>query len=114
MVNIKFSKYRYKFAEFYLVRSGECFAFSVQAWFNINYIYPNFPIARALLKKGKLLYNYQKQFDLKFYSQTEQEEFPIIKSIFYSGKYENHIRISALSELDPTIINLIRQSYKLL
>jgi hypothetical protein len=56
----------------------------------------------------------KKQLDLKFYSETEQVEFPIIKSIFYSGKYENHIRVSALSELNQTIYNLIKQSYKLL
>lgn len=54
------------------------------------------------------------QLDLKFYSETEQVELPIIKSIFYSGKYENHIRIATSSELNQTIYNLIKQSYKFL
>lgn len=56
----------------------------------------------------------KKQLDLKFYSETEQVEFPIIKSIFYSGKFENHIRVSMLSELNTTIYQHIKQSYKLL
>ena len=54
------------------------------------------------------------QLDLKFYSSKEQEGFPIIKSIFYSGKFENHIRVSMLYELTPIIYNHIKQSYKLL
>lgn len=56
----------------------------------------------------------KKQLDLKFYSETEKEEFPIIKSIFYSGKYENHIRVSNVEELTPTIYGYIKQSYTLL
>jgi hypothetical protein len=56
----------------------------------------------------------KKQLDLKFYTQTKQDEFPIIKSIFYSGKYENHIRISLLSELSPLVYTYIKQSYQLL
>jgi hypothetical protein len=56
----------------------------------------------------------KKQLDLKFYSESERDEFPVVKSIFYSSKFENHIRVSKLSELNVTIYNLIRQSYKLL
>lgn len=56
----------------------------------------------------------KKQLDLKFYSQTEQDEFPIIKSIFYSGKYENHIRVSTLEELNRIVYKHIKQSYNLL
>ena len=56
----------------------------------------------------------KKQLDLKFYSSKQQEEFPIIKSIFYSGKYENHIRISSLTELTTNVYNHIKQSYKIL
>jgi len=51
--------------------------------------------------------------DLKFYSATQQEE-PILKSIFYSGKYQNHIRVSKLEDLTQTVYNYIKQSYKLL
>ena len=56
----------------------------------------------------------KKQLDLKFYSQTEQVDFPIIKSVFYSGKYENHIRVSQLNELDQVVFNHLKESYKLL
>ena len=56
----------------------------------------------------------KKQLDLKFYSENEQAEFPIIKSIFYSGKYQNHIRISSFSELTTIVYTRIKQSYKLL
>jgi Domain of unknown function (DUF5655) len=56
----------------------------------------------------------KKALDLKFYSTTQQEEDPIVKSIFYSGKYENHIRVSSLEDITPTVFNHIRQSYQLL
>ena len=56
----------------------------------------------------------KKQLDLKFYSEKEQYEFPIIKSVFYSGKFENHIRVSMLSELTPAIFKHIKQSYNIL
>lgn len=56
----------------------------------------------------------KKQLDLKFYSRTEQEEESITKSIPYAGKFENHIRVSTLSELTQTIYTYIKQSYQLL
>lgn len=56
----------------------------------------------------------KKELDLKFYTQTEQEDEPIIKSIFYSGKYENHIRVSNLEQLTPKIFSYLKQSYQLL
>lgn len=40
----------------------------------------------------------KKQLDVKFYSEKELDEFPIIKSVFYSGKFENHICLSTLEE----------------
>ena len=52
--------------------------------------------------------------DLKFYSATQQDEEPIFKSIFYSGKFENHIRVSKLEDLTQGIYNYIKKSYKLL
>jgi hypothetical protein len=56
----------------------------------------------------------KKQLDLKFYTPTEQDEFPIIKSIFYSGKHENHVRVSELANLNTTIFKQIKESYLLL
>ncbi len=56
----------------------------------------------------------QKQLDLKFFSAAALEEAPVIKSIYYSGRYSNHIRIAALDELTKTVYTLIKNSYKLL
>ena len=56
----------------------------------------------------------KKALDLKFYTETPQEEEPILKSIFYSGRFENHIRISTLEDLTPSVFNFIKQSYKIL
>ena len=56
----------------------------------------------------------KKELDLKFYTETEQEEEPVVKSIFYSGKYETHIRVSSLEDLTQTVYAYIKQSYKLL
>ena len=56
----------------------------------------------------------KKELDLKFYSATQQEEEPILKSIFYSGKFENHIRVSKLEDLTQTVYSFIKQSYQLL
>ena len=56
----------------------------------------------------------KKVLDLKFYSATQQEAEPILKSIFYSSKFENHIRVATLEDLTPRVFNFIKQSYKLL
>lgn len=56
----------------------------------------------------------KKQLDLKFYSEKEKKELPIGKSIFYSGKYENHIRVSNLEDLTPIVYAYIKQSYTFL
>jgi len=53
------------------------------------------------------------QLDLKFYSETEQNEFPIIKSMAYSGKFENHIRVSKTEELTSEVYKFIKKSYQL-
>jgi hypothetical protein len=54
------------------------------------------------------------QIDLKFYSEDKCDEDPVIKSVPYSGKYENHIRLSMLEEVNTRVIELIKSSYKLL
>ena len=56
----------------------------------------------------------KKTLDLKFYSAAEQDEFPVVKSIFSSGKFENHIRVSALDDLTQTVYGFIKKSYDLL
>ena len=54
------------------------------------------------------------QLDLKFYSDSEQNEFPIIKSIAYSGRFQHHIRISTLDDLTKEVYSFIKKSYRLL
>jgi hypothetical protein len=56
----------------------------------------------------------KKELDLKFYSATQQEEEPILKSLLYSGKFENHIRVSKLEDLTQNVYAFIKQSYQLL
>lgn len=56
----------------------------------------------------------QRQLDQKSYSATQQEEETILKSIFYSGKFQNHIRVSTLDDLTQTVYSYIKQSYNLL
>ncbi len=56
----------------------------------------------------------KKELDLKFYSTTQQEEEQILKSIPYSGKFENHIRVSKLEDLTQSVYSFIKQSYQLL
>jgi Domain of unknown function (DUF5655) len=56
----------------------------------------------------------KKELDLKFYSATQQEEELILKSLPYSGKFENHIRVSKLEDLTQTVYSYIKQSYQLL
>ena len=56
----------------------------------------------------------KKELDLKFYSTTQQEKESVIKSLFYSGKFENHIRVSKLEDLTQTVYAYIKKSYQLL
>ena len=54
------------------------------------------------------------QLDLKFYSEKIPAETFIKKSELYSGRYGNHIRLTALNQLTPAVLTLIRGSYNLL
>ena len=54
------------------------------------------------------------QLDLKFYSTEENHEPPIKKSIPYSGRYENHIRLSRVEEVSVRVLSLVKRSYDLL
>ncbi len=56
----------------------------------------------------------KKELDVKFYADFYSEVQPIKKSIFYSGRYANHIRLARLEEVTPQVIELIRKSYELL
>jgi len=54
------------------------------------------------------------QLDIKFFSVQKTEANFIFKSIPYSGKFSNHIRIENEEELIPPMLSLIRKSYELL
>jgi Domain of unknown function (DUF5655) len=53
------------------------------------------------------------QLDLKFYSDKEENEFPVVKSGVWNSKYENHIRVSTTDELTPAVYSYIKKSYEL-
>jgi hypothetical protein len=53
------------------------------------------------------------QLDIKFYSEKEQSDFPIIKSAIWNSKYENHIRLANLDEVTTDIYNFIKNSYRI-
>jgi Domain of unknown function (DUF5655) len=55
----------------------------------------------------------QTQLDIKFYSEKEQSNFPIIKSAIWNSKYENHIRLANLDEVTTDIYNFIKNSYRI-
>ncbi|NJL77499.1 MAG: hypothetical protein HC892_23115 [Saprospiraceae bacterium] len=55
----------------------------------------------------------KKQLDIKFGSENEQTQFPIIKSAIWNSKYENHIRVSNLDELTTDIYSFIKKSYQI-
>ncbi len=53
------------------------------------------------------------QLDLKFYSEKELDEEPVIKSVIWNSKFENHVRVSEMEELNATIFSMIKRSYEL-
>jgi predicted transport protein len=55
----------------------------------------------------------KKELDLKFYLDKPNDEFPIYKNVEYSGRYEHHIRVSTLDEIDNQVIGYIKSSYNL-
>jgi hypothetical protein len=52
--------------------------------------------------------------DIKFYSATPPTGLTLHKSLIYSGRYANQLRISKLDELTPAMLRYIRESYELL
>lgn len=56
----------------------------------------------------------KKELDIKFYSKTAHPEKPVVKSVAWGNKFENHIRIAQLDDLRPELFNYLRASYQLL
>jgi hypothetical protein len=55
----------------------------------------------------------KKALDVKFYSKTMLHGNLIIKSTGYEGKFENHIRVTALDELNQQLFSYLYQSWQL-
>lgn len=55
-----------------------------------------------------------KFLDLQFYSKEVQACPPFFNSKKVSKKYENHLRISTLEEINPLLLRRIRESYEML
>ena len=56
----------------------------------------------------------QKQLELNFYSKARIESPMIVKSNVQAGKYRNSVRVAELTDLNPRLFEMIRESYKLL
>ena len=50
---------------------------------------------------------------MKFYLPKHSDEFPIYKCTEYLGKFETHIWLTDLDDVDATVIRLIKQSCNL-
>ena len=55
----------------------------------------------------------KKELDIKFYSERPIDASQIYKIVAYSGRFEHHIRVSTLDQIDNQIIAYIRSSYNL-
>jgi hypothetical protein len=56
----------------------------------------------------------KKELDIKFYSKVPHPEKPVLKSVAWANKFENHIRIAQLDDLRPALFSYMRESYELL
>ncbi len=56
----------------------------------------------------------KKELDIKFYSKEMLQNNLIAKSTLYGKKYENHIPLIHLSQLNPSLFDYLRKSYQLL
>lgn len=56
----------------------------------------------------------KKELDIKFYSKEQHTERPVLKSVAWGKKFENHIRISLMDDLRPALFTYLRESYDLL
>jgi Domain of unknown function (DUF5655) len=54
----------------------------------------------------------QKVLNIKFYRADFSDAPPIFKCVEWSGKYEVHVRLTDLEDLTPTVLEMIRSSYK--
>lgn len=55
----------------------------------------------------------QKVLNLKFYLPEETNDYPVFKCKPYNSKFEVHVRLSQLEDLDQAVFQLIREAYVL-
>lgn len=51
------------------------------------------------------------QLDLKFYLEEFTANFPVSKCVLWNNKYETHIRLKTVEELDSLVFKYLKQSY---
>lgn len=56
----------------------------------------------------------KKELDIKFYSKVAHPQKPVVKSMAVGSKFENHIRVSVVDDLRPSLFVYLRESYNLL
>lgn len=56
----------------------------------------------------------KRELDIKFYSKVPHPEKPVLKSVAWGNKFENHIRIAQLDDLRPALFGYLRESYEML
>jgi len=55
----------------------------------------------------------KKVLNLKFYLEQPIEDPILFKVTKYGKRFEHHVRVSTLEEIDPHLISLIRESFEL-
>jgi hypothetical protein len=55
----------------------------------------------------------KKWLDIKFYSNIVHKDKPVIKSVATGNKFENHIRLTVLDELNAGVFVYLREAYDL-
>ncbi len=53
------------------------------------------------------------QLDLKFYLEEFTADFPVSKCTLWNSKYETHIRLQTVEELDQLVFKYLKQSYQI-
>ncbi|QEM09946.1 DUF5655 domain-containing protein [Mucilaginibacter rubeus] len=56
----------------------------------------------------------KKELDLKFYSAVAHQERPVFKSKAWGKKFEHHIRITSVADIQPALFVYLRESYNLI
>jgi len=53
----------------------------------------------------------KKALDLKFYLPEAHDKFPVVKTRYDRSKWEHHIRLQQVEDVDEQVLQLLRQAY---